>query len=853
MKIIASLILIVSTLNFAQITDSLFETKTDSVNLVYSDSLLVLDSTSNKKSDIDTIIYASSNDSLIFFINQKKMSIYGGSELKYKNTEIKSANIYLDFVSSNIDAEGVPSDSLKDKLEGTPVLSDKGEVYDGQKIRYNFKTQQGIISGAHTEQEGAFYDGDKIKKVDKDTYFIKDGIYTTCDDSCPHYYFSASEMKVIHKEQIVAEMIWLNFGGVPLPIPIPFGVFPIESGRRSGIIAPAFGDDGTYGRYFSRFGYFWAISDIMDLTLTADYYTRGSYRLNSRYRYALRYNYTGSVEANYENLQTGADTDPDKSLQQNWRLKINHNQTITPTMRLDARLEFLSGNTLQRNINDLNELLRNDVISNATFTKTWDESGNSLSLNYSRTQNLESGDISEILPNMTFSKSQSYPFKRTDSSGDQKWYELFGYNYSSQLQNKRDKVDGTLSVRGGIQHNITMGMSPKIGYFSISPSFRYQEKWYNKKIEQYAVDLVSSDSDSIVSNDIHEINFVRTFNFGISTSTKFFGMFQPNVFGISAIRHTVSPSISYNYQPDFSDPKWGYYGSYKNSKGEVIKYNKYIKEVFGGASSGEQQSISFGLSNIFEMKTTVDPTDTTSKENKIQLLNLGAGISYNFAADSLRLSDLNINYRTQIGDVFNLSGSSTFTPYDYSATLSKVNRFLVNAGRGLLRMTNFSFSLSTSISGEKLKSDKDDDVEKTTVSQLQNQSNPLTQGESVYQGLYSNQDPDFTIPWDITLSYNFTQSSPKPDQKTKFSTLSGSLNFNLTPAWKFSVTGSYDIVGKDFSAPQIRISRDLHCWLMNFTWNPIGTYRGYFFEIRIKAPQLQDLKVTKRDAFYSGR
>lgn len=853
MKIIASLILIVSTLNFAQITDSLFETKTDSVNLVYSDSLLVFDSTSNKKSDIDTIIYASSNDSLIFFINQKKMSIYGGSELKYKNTEIKSANIYLDFVSNNIDAEGVPSDSLPDKLEGTPVLSDKGEVYDGKKIRYNFKTQQGIISGAHTEQEGAFYDGDKIKKVDKDTYFIKDGIYTTCDDSCPHYYFSASEMKVIHKEQIVAEMIWLNFGGVPLPIPIPFGVFPIESGRRSGIIAPAFGDDGTYGRYFSRFGYFWAISDIMDLTLTADYYTRGSYRLNSRYRYALRYNYTGSVEANYENLQTGADTDPDKSLQQNWRLKINHNQTITPTMRLDARLEFLSGNTLQRNINDLNELLRNDVISNATFTKTWDESGNSLSLNYSRTQNLESGDISEILPNMTFSKSQSYPFKRNDSSGDQKWYELFGYNYSSQLQNKRDKVDGTLSVRGGIQHNITMGMSPKIGYFSFSPSFRYQEKWYNKKIEQYAVDLASSDVDSIATNDIHEINFVRTFNFGISASTKFFGMFQPNVFGISAIRHTVSPSISYNYQPDFADSRWGYYGSYYNSKGEVIKYNKYIKEVFGGASSGEQQSISFGLSNIFEMKTTVDPTDTTSKENKIQLLNLGASISYNFAADSLRLSDLNINYRTQIGDVFNLSGSSTFTPYDYSATLSKVNRFLVDAGRGLLRMTNFSFSLSTSISGEKLKSDKDDDVEKTTVSQLQNQSNPLTQGESVYQGLYSNQDPDFTIPWDITLSYNFTQSSPKPDQKTKFSTLSGSLNFNLTPAWKFSVTGSYDIVGKDFSAPQIRISRDLHCWLMNFTWNPIGTYRGYFFEIRIKAPQLQDLKVTKRDAFYSGR
>lgn len=853
MRIFSALLFLFSSISFSQVIDSLTQINDDSLTFAKSDSLLVSDTTANKKSDIDTIIYASSNDSLIFFIHQKKMSIYGSSELKYKNTEIKSANIYLDFISSNIDAEGVPSDSLPDKLEGTPVLSDKGEVYNGEKIRYNFKTLQGIISAAHTEQEGSFYDGDKIKKVDKDTYFIKDGIYTTCDADCPHFYFSASEMKVIHKEQIVAEMIWLNFGGVPFPVPLPFGVFPIESGRRSGIIAPAFGDDFTYGRYFSRFGYFLAISDLMDLTMTADYYTRGSYRLNSRYRYALRYNYTGSVEGNYEYLKTGADTDSDRSLQKNWRLKVNHNQTITPTMRLDARLEFLSGNSLQRNINDLNELLRNDIISNATFNKTWDESGNSLSLNYSRTQNLESGDISEILPNMTFSKSQSYPFKRSDSAGDQKWYELFGYNYSSQFQNKRNKVDGTLSIRGGIQHNITMGMSPKIGYFSISPSFRYQEKWYNKKIEQYAVDLASSDVDSIATNDIHEINFVRTFNFGVGASTKFYGMFQPNVFGISAIRHTVNPSISYNYQPDFSDPRWGYYGSFYNSSGEVIKYNKYVKEVFGGASSGEQQSISFGLANIFEMKTTVDPTDTTSKETKIQLLNLGMGISYNFAADSLKFSDLSLNYRTQIDDILNLSGSSSFTPYDYSESSSKINRFLIDAGRGLIRMTNFSFSLSTSISGEKLKSDKNDDVENTTVSQLQNQSNPFTQGESVYEGLYSNQDPDFSIPWDITLSYNFSQSSPKPDQKTKFSTVSGSLNFNLTPTWKFSVTGSYDIVGKEFSAPQIRISRDLHCWLMNFTWNPIGSYRGYFFEIRIKAPQLQDLKVTKRDAFYSGR
>lgn len=821
----------------------------DSILTAVSDTSITPNQTKKKSYDVDTVIYAKAADSLIFLVQDRKMKIYGEGSLNYRETELKAANIFVDFETSNIEALGIPSDTNKNIFLGQPILKDRGETYEGFRMKYNFKTKRGLIASAQTESEGAFYTGSKIKKVDAETYFVQDGVYTTCDETEPHYCFYAHEMKVIHKEQIAAKWIWLYFGGVPFPIPIPFAVFPIQSGRRSGIIPPAFGSDALYGRYFSRFGYFWAISDYMDLALQGDYYTRGSYRFDSRFRYAKRYNFSGSLQGQYEFLRRNELTDPDFSEQRNWRIIWNHNQNFDPSLRFDARLEFLSGNLLQRNIVDLNDLLRNEIRSNATFFKNWEESGNSMSLSYSRRQVLETGEINEVLPNLTFNIPQKYPFKRKLALGEQRWYELIGFNYSGQFQNNRNKIGGDLEIRGGIQHNASISASPKIGYISITPNFRYQEKWYNKQIEQLMVKSEFSGKDTLITRDIKEINFVRTFSTGISASTRFYGIFQPNMLGISAIRHTVNPSISYTYQPDFSQPKWGYYGSYTDSLGREFKYNKYQKEIFGGAPAGEQQGISFSVSNIFEMKTTVDPTDTTSQEKKIQLLNLDASISYNFAADSIKFSRLNLGYRTQVGDILNFSGSSIFSLYESNELGQEINRFLIDSRKGLLRLTNFQFSISTTLSAEKLKSKE---TEKKSAA-LPEGEFELSRSEKIFKGLYDDRDPDFTIPWDLSLGYNYVLDKSVPSSIRSFSNINGSLNFNLTPNWKFSLTGSYDFDRKEFSAPQVRISRDLHCWIMNFTWNPIGTFRGYRFEIRVKAPQLQDLKVTKQDQFYDGR
>jgi hypothetical protein len=327
-------------------------------------------------------------------------------------------------------------------------------------------------------------------------------------------------------------------------------------------------------------------------------------------------------------------------------------------------------------------------------------------------------------------------------------------------------------------------------------------------------------------------------------------MFDSPIPGISAFRHTVTPSLTYAYRPDFSEPRWGYYDSYTTSDGTDVKYNKFEREIFGGPTSQKSSSLAFNVGNILEMKSEVDPTDTTSKEKKIQLLNLNIGAGYNFAADSLKFSDIRLTYRTQITDIIDLAGSNTFTLYDYSGTTSRINKFLISEGKGLLRMTNFNFTLGTRISGDKLTSDDTD--ERIPES---NQSNEYglvsTDQRNVYQGIYNDRDPDFSIPWDVSLTYTFNLSRPTPELETKFSSINGSVNFNLTRNWKFSFTGSYDLQDNEFVAPQIKVTRDLHCWLMNFTWNPIGTYQGFRFEIRVKAPQLQDLKLTKQDQFFN--
>ncbi len=796
-------------------------------------------------------------------MSTRYMNLYGKSELSYRTIGLKAERVDVNWDSATLNAHGITDTSSKaaGKTLGAPVLIDGGETYNGVRIGYNFRTQKGKITLGETEIEQGYYHGEAIKKVDKDVLFVAGGRYTTCDAEYPHYYFYSPKMKVTLREQIVAEPVYFYIADIPI-IALPFGVFPNQSGRRSGIIAPAYGEDARRGRFLSHFGYYWAINDYLDFTSTFDWFTRGGWLNRSMLRYALRYDFSGSVEVNTTSLHSGESGDPGRTEQKDYNVRFYHNQQINPTTRFDVNFTFSSG-TFFRNISsNLDEILRQNIVSNATISKTWEESNRSLSVNVYRDQNLQTKDVEERLPSFSFSQGQFYPFRRSLKTGrisaegatEHSWYEMIGVNYSSQGQLNRSRrfevlkssadptVDSTtvehFNERAGINHQLTINASPKAGYFTVAPFLSYNEKWYTKSIER----------DAKGEQEVNGFRAVRTFSAGLSASTRFFGIVQPQIFGVTSIRHTATPSLTFSYQPDFSDPRFGYFGTYVDTAGRTVRYNKFEREIYGGASAGRQEMVSLSVGNLFEMK--VRTNDSLQQEKKIQLINIGAAMSYNLAADSLRLSQLNLSYRTDIGNLLSLSAGTTHDFYVFDPTAGvRVNRFLWSTGKYLPDLTSVSLSLSTTLSGEKKeqppsKSDVPESVAREQE-RASGQVGPQAPGRS-YAGLFEQETPDFSIPWNLTLSYSFSQSQADPRQKYRSSSVNASLSFNLTDKWRFTSSGSYDFVRKEFAAPSVNIYRDLHCWEMNFTWFPVGFYRGYRFEIRLKAPQLQDLKITKQ-------
>lgn len=789
------------------------------------------------------------------------MKLYGKAETKYRSIDLQAARVAVNWDTGTLTAEGIidTADTTKQKYAGLPIFKDGGETYNGFKISYNFRTQRGKIDVGETEIEQGYYHGEEIKKIDTDVLFVADGRYTTCDAPHPHYYFFSPKMKIVLRDHIVAEPIYLYIADVPI-FALPFGVFPNKSGRRSGIIAPAYGEDNRRGIYLSHFGYYWAISDYFDFSTAFDWYARGGWLNRSTLRYALRYNFTGSVNASITSLHDGEPGDPARTEQRDYHIQLNHNQQIDPTTRADVNFTFSTGSYLRNFSSNLDEILRQNIVSNATISKTWEGTNRNLTINIYRDQNLRTGDVEERIPSVNFTQGQFFPFRfgsaakgRQGENSEYAWYEMIGMSYSGQAQSNRSKrvtvvksrvnpgVDSleivNRSSRMGADHKIGLNISPKAGYFSISPFFSYEEKWYTKSIER----------DSTGTRDVDGFRAVRFYSMGLSASTRFFGIFQPRVFGITGIRHTVTPSLSYSFQPDFSAPSFGYYGTYVDKSSREVKYSLFEREIYGGAPSGRQQSLSLNVGNIFEMKYL--PADTSQQEQKIQLMNIGAGLSYNLAADSLRLSELGISYRTQIGNVLSLSAFTSYNFYVFDPAVGqRVNRFLISQEGYLADLTNFSFSASTSLSGDR-KSSASESTVPASVQQEQakvsGQVGTPSQTKS-YGGLFEEGEPDFNIPWNLTLSYTFSQSQSDPNNKSRNSSVNASLSFNLTENWRISGSGSYDFIRKEFAAPSVNIHRDLHCWELNIAWFPIGFYKGYRLELRVKAPQLQDLKLTKQ-------
>lgn len=784
-----------------------------------------IDTSKQVLSDVEDIIYYSAIDSAIFDIDNQTVYLYNKALLEYKDLKLQAGVIIYDRKTNILRSYGIPDSINPEKYTQTPLMFQGNEKYEGFKLSYNFRTKQGVITKGYSEAEVGYYIGEKIKRITPDVYFIKDGLYTTAvDRNDPEYYFFSPYMKVIPSNKVIAQSVFLYIEGVPV-FWVPFAIFPDRKGRSSGIIPPTYGNDSKYGVYLSKLGYYWAINDYLDFAIMGSAFTKGRFDINSRFRYALKYNFNGSIEAGFSKINLGEKKDLDKYSSTEWSISLLHNQIINPTTTLNGNLNFVSGKSYYDNsTNNYDILLRQNAISNLTFSKFWEETPFSLTLNYYRDQNLINGDRYESFPSILFNISEIYPFRKSivPILGEGKFYEdiSFSYNLNGRYDKSKRTIKNSLGQdsvytdsRPGAKHYISVNYAPRFSNFNIRAFINYTELWYLKSIEKEFNPLDST----VKTNEIEGFKSVRYFNMGVSLNTKFIGIFSPRVFGITGIRHTITPSITYYFSPDFSKDFFGYYGSYIDAQGRVIKYSKFEREIFGGAPFGENQSIGINLGNLFEMK--VQENDTT--ENKFQLFNFNAGINYNFAADSMKWSELRTDFRTQIGGLLNIAGGATFNLYKFDPTVNaRVNKFLINTDGKLADITNVNFNISTSFTfGFKSKID-------------------TTQNAS--------EEINYNIPISGTLNYNFSQSRPNPNYTYKSSNISGGINFSISENWRFTFSTSYDIVNEKISAPYFSAYRDLKSWELLFDWYPTGQYSGFKLEIRIKAPQLRDIKVTKQ-------
>ncbi|MBI3195080.1 MAG: LPS-assembly protein LptD [Ignavibacteriae bacterium] len=804
-------------------------TSTDTVRIdsTLTDTTSVLKDTVASSGGIDTVVAYSCADSIVYHFSTKTMSLYKNSSIQYQTMELKSEQIGIDWKTNMLSAEGVAdsTDTLHGGYRGTPVMKDGGEQYDGRTLTYNFQTKKGKINIADTKMDEGFYHGEDIKKVDKDILFVAKGRYTTCDAPEPHYYFGSPKMKVKMQDQVVAEPVYLFIADVPV-FALPFAVFPNKGGRRSGIIAPAYGEDGTRGRFLRHLGFYWAMNDYMDWKVQTDLYSKGGWAAASNFQYNVRYNFTGSFSGEYKRLHAGEENDPRRTEEESYRATINHNQDIDPTTRLNVDFTFASDNAY-RNTIDYQEALQQTISSNATLSKHW-ESPNSITLNVSRQQYLIKGDVYETMPSLSFNHGTSYPFRRKkagDESSDLNWYEQIGLNYGMSASNSRSKtkisvnnikqsmngVDTLLAVeefqRGNAQRigqSMSISIAPKLGYITVSPSLHFSD---SRDFSSTDVPVADTSDSSLSYMNKKEAKRIGTLSTGLSLNTRIFGILQPNALGISAIRHTLTPSVSFAYD----------------------------KQVYGDNPEDKRLYANFNVGNVFEMKTI--PEAEGKEGTKIQLLNVGLGASYDFTADSMNLSNLGMNFRTGIGRTFDINGGANFDFYKLEESspgrFNRVNKFELSENGRLARLTNFNIRFSTSLSGEKKKSG-------SQPAQRDSSAGVQPVRSRSYDSMA---EPDFSIPWQLSLDWSYSES--RSPSVVRSSSINGNLDFNLTEKWKFAVASGYDFVNQEFVYPRMNISRDLHCWTMNFSWTPIGQYRSYQFEIRVKASQLQDLKVTK--------
>ncbi len=844
-----------------------------------------------EKVDLDHQVVFESKDSMIM-VGRNMTYMYGEGQIDYGDLKLNAAEIRLDMDKSEVYACG-REDSVGE-MQGVPVFEEGGTSYESSTMRYNFRSKRGYITNVITQQGEGFLIGGQTKKTEGEDYYIQNGRYTTCDHhDDPHFWLQLTKAKVRPKKNIVTGPAYMVLAGLPLPLAVPFGYFPFSDKYASGVIVPTFGDDYNRGFYLSDGGYYFAINDMIDLALTGEIYTKGSWGLSAQSTYRKRYKFSGNFNINYLKTIYGEKSDPDYSSATNFQVIWSHSQDskANPNMNLSASVNFTTSGYTRNSVNSYysNAFTENTKSSTINMSYRFPNSKWSLSTSLNVSQRTQDSTLAVSFPNINVTMSQVYPFKRKHAVGADRWYEKIRMSYSGQFQNsltaKQDEFFKKSLIkdwRNGMKHSIQISATfPLFTYFNITPSISLTDRMYTQKVRRAWDPAASAE----VADTTYSFYNVWDFNASVSLDTKVYGFFQPLPFlgdKVKMIRHVFTPTVSFSGAPDFSSPFFGYYGSYDytdaQGRQQTKKYSMFPSALYGVPGQGKTGMVSVSLANNVEMKVKSD--NDSIGEKKISLIeNFTVSQSYNFAADSLNWSNINTSLLLRLSRQFNLNLSATWDVYTYQLNSAgnpvRVNIPRWKAGKGLGRLSSTGTSFSYTFNNDTFKRKKDGSKNNDNNNNNSNYGDDDNWGDddtdgNGQQGGRSGHDHDddlqltpegyvpWEVPWSLSVNYsinysygNFNKQKMEYDGKiTQNLSLSG--NIRPTKNWEFSASASYNFDTKKIAYMNLNIARDLHCFTMRASVIPVGPYKSYNFHISVKSSLLSDLKYDKRSSQSNG-
>lgn len=651
------------------------------------DDSVRLDSINRTKSNgINAPVEYSADDSLVYVADSRLAHLYGNSKVKYENMDLESEKVAMSMDSSLVHATGVrdTADHTGKTLVGTPVFKMGNDSYESDTMAFNFKTKKGLISNVYTKQEEGFLRSQLSKRNDNGEVYLQHGRYTTCDDPHPDFYIAISRAKLRPGKDVVFGPAYLVVADVPLPLAVPYGFFPFTKSYSSGLIMPTYGDESTRGFYLRDGGYYFAISDKWDLKLLGEIYTKGSWGISAASNYRKRYKHSGSFYFSYQDTRTGDKGMPDYTKQTSFKVQWNHRQDskANPFSSLSASVNFATSSYERNNMNSLynpQTLTQSTRTSSVSWSTTFSSIGLSLSSTANLNQNMRDSTIAMTLPDLNISLSRFYPFKRKHAAGNERWYEKISLSYTGQLSNsistKEDKFMHSNLVkdwRNGFQHNIPLsGSFTLFNYLNVNPTFSFTDRMYTNKIDR----SWDTATQKEVCDTTYGFHNVYNWSASISMSTKMYGFWIPSrkLFGdkIQAIRHVITPTVSFSYAPDFGASRYGYWKTYQKTDADgnvsLVEYSPFSQGLYGVPGRGRTGNISFGLSNNLEMKVKSDKDSTGMK--KISLIDeLGLRMSYNMADKERPWSDLSMDIRLNGGKTTRSTWQLSLPPTPTSST-----------------------------------------------------------------------------------------------------------------------------------------------------------------------------------------